>query len=50
MAMGHFFDGFSTMVVGTHTHVPTSDFRIRKKEPHIKPILVCAEIIILLLE
>ena len=28
MAMGHFFDGKATMVVGTHTHVPTSDHRI----------------------
>ncbi len=28
MAMGHFFDGFSTGVVGTHTHVPTADTRI----------------------
>ncbi len=31
MAMGHFFDGKATMVVGTHTHVPTSDFRILEK-------------------
>ena len=28
MAMGYFFDGKATMVVGTHTHVPTSDYRI----------------------
>ena len=28
MAIGHFFDGKATMVVGTHTHVPTSDYRI----------------------
>ena len=28
MAMGHFFDGKATMVVGTHTHVPTSDYKI----------------------
>ena len=28
MAIGHFFDGFSTGVVGTHTHVPTADSRI----------------------
>ncbi len=28
MAIGHFFDGFSTGVVGTHTHVPTADTRI----------------------
>ena len=25
MAMGYLFDGKATMVVGTHTHVPTSD-------------------------
>ena len=31
MAMGHFFDGKATMVVGTHTHVPTSDYRILEK-------------------
>ena len=28
MAMGHFFDGKATLVVGTHTHVPTADSRI----------------------
>ncbi len=27
-AMGHFFDGLSTCVVGTHTHIPTADTRI----------------------
>tara|TARA_B100001989_G_C24509457_1_gene449565 strand:+ start:134 stop:937 length:804 start_codon:yes stop_codon:yes gene_type:complete len=27
-AIGHFFDGKATLVVGTHTHVPTSDARI----------------------
>ena len=31
MAMGHFFDGEATFVVGTHTHVPTSDTMILKK-------------------
>ena len=31
MAMGYFFDGKVTMVVGTHTHVPTSDHRIMEK-------------------
>ncbi len=30
MAMGHFFDGKATLVVGTHTHVPTNDTRILK--------------------
>ena len=28
MAMGYFFDGKTTMVVGTHTHIPTADARI----------------------
>ena len=31
MAMGHFFDGLATCVVGTHTHVPTADTRILEK-------------------
>jgi len=28
MAMGHFCDGRATLVVGTHTHVPTADAQI----------------------
>jgi len=28
MAMGHYYDGKATAVVGTHTHVPTVDTRI----------------------
>jgi|TARA_B110000285_G_scaffold169315_1_gene189410 metallophosphoesterase (TIGR00282 family) len=28
MAMGHYYDGKATVVVGTHTHVPTADTRI----------------------
>ena len=28
MAMGHYFDGKATVVIGTHTHVPTADTRI----------------------
>ena len=31
MAMGHFLDGQVTLFVGTHTHVPTSDYRIMEK-------------------
>ena len=31
MAMGYLFDGKATMVVGTHTHVPTSDHMIMEK-------------------
>tara|TARA_B110000467_G_C17833553_1_gene221199 strand:- start:82 stop:519 length:438 start_codon:yes stop_codon:yes gene_type:complete len=30
-AIGHFFDGKSTCVVGTHTHIPTADTRILEK-------------------
>ena len=30
-AIGHFFDGLSTCVVGTHTHIPTADTRILEK-------------------
>ena len=31
MAIGYLFDGKATAVVGTHTHVPTSDHRIMEK-------------------
>ena len=31
MAVGHFLDGKATLVVGTHTHVPTNDARILSK-------------------
>ena len=31
MAIGHFFDGNVTCVVGTHTHIPTADTRILEK-------------------
>ena len=31
MAMGYLFDGKATVVVGTHTHVPTSDHMIMEK-------------------
>jgi len=31
MAIGYMFDGKATLVVGTHTHVPTSDHRIMEK-------------------
>ena len=30
-AVGHFFDGRATCVVGTHTHIPTADTRILDK-------------------
>jgi len=29
-AMGHFFDGKATLVIGTHTHIPTNDARVLK--------------------
>ena len=35
MAIGHFFDGKATLVVGTHTHVPTNDARVLKMVLHI---------------
>ncbi len=28
MAIGHYFDGKATLLVGTHTHVPTNDARV----------------------
>ena len=31
MAIGHFFDGKATLLVGTHTHVPTNDAIILEK-------------------
>jgi len=31
MAIGHLFDGYATLVVGTHTHVPTNDGRVLSK-------------------
>ncbi len=31
MALGHFLDGNATLVIGTHTHVPTNDSRVLKK-------------------
>ncbi len=30
-AIGHFFDGKATLVVGTHTHIPTNDARVLNK-------------------
>jgi len=30
VAMGHFFDGKATLLVGTHTHIPTNDSRVLK--------------------
>ena len=30
-AIGYLFDGKATLVIGTHTHIPTNDFRLLKK-------------------
>ena len=30
-AIGHFFDGKATLVIGTHTHIPTNDARVLNK-------------------
>ena len=38
MALGHFYDGEATCVIGTHTHVPTADTRILEKGQLIKLI------------
>ena len=48
-AIGHFFDGKASLVVGTHTHIPTNDARILKVEQVIKQMQVCVEITIQLL-
>ena len=29
-AIGHYFDGKATLVIGTHTHIPTNDARVLK--------------------
>ena len=30
-AIGHYFDGQATLVIGTHTHIPTNDARILRR-------------------
>ena len=47
MAMGHFFDGKASLLVGTHTHIPTNDARILNLVLPIKQMLECVVIIIL---
>ena len=42
-AMGHFFDGKATLVVGTHTHIPTNDARILKEGTAYQTEPVCVE-------
>ena len=46
MAMGHFFDGKATFIVGTHTHVPTSDTIILKNGTAYQTDAECVGIII----
>ena len=48
-AIGHYFDGKATLVIGTHTHVPTNDARILKMEQLIKQMRVCVVTMTLLL-
>ena len=43
-AIGHYFDGKATLVVGTHTHIPTNDARVLKMALHIKQMRECVEI------
>jgi len=44
LAMGYFFDGKATMVAGTHTHVPTSDYRILEKgTAYITDVGMCGD-------
>ena len=49
-AIGYFFDGKATLVVGTHTHIPTNDARILKMGLLIKQMQVCVVIMTQLLE
>ena len=42
MAFGHFVDGRVSLVVGTHTHVPTADTRSCPAAPPIRPMPACA--------
>ena len=44
--MGHYADGRASLVVGTHTHIPTADLRILPVEQPIRQMLVCAAIMI----
>ena len=43
-AIGHYFDGKASLVVGTHTHIPTNDARILKRVLHIKLMQGCVVI------
>ena len=41
MALAHYLDGKVTTIVGTHTHVPTSDTKILKNGTAYQADLVC---------
>lgn len=44
MAMGHFCDGRASLIVGTHTHIPTSDHRILSKgSAYITDVGMCGD-------
>ena len=49
-AIGHYFDGKATLVIGTHTHIPTNDARILKNGTAYQLMQVCVVIMIQLLE
>ena len=49
-AIGHLFDGKATLVVGTHTHIPTNDAEYLIMVLDIKPMQVCVVIMTQLLE
>ena len=41
-SMGHFCDGRASAVIGTHSHVPTADYRILAKGTAYRPMSACA--------
>ena len=45
-ALANYLDGKVTAVIGTHTHVPTSDLRIFLMAQHIKQMPECVVIMI----
>ena len=43
MAFGHWFDGQASLIVGTHTHTPTSDHRSCRAAPRITDAGMCGD-------
>ena len=44
MAVGHEFDGKSSLIVGTHTHIPTADSRIlENRTAYISDLGMCGD-------